>query len=170
MMMDLYRFGSAAAAAPAAAETSVSDTKECPVCHARLFSDMDVCYGCLHSFASENGKGKEPLSRAEVAVGGVGRNDSVETTKMVEFPLGSTAPLSSDSIADALSSGGYGNSELDDQLQVYDGDTAEGSVVPTVEMHITEGQQAAIRLGQILQVVISVQVAQDACRRREVQA
>lgn len=27
--------------------------KECPVCHARCFEDMDVCYGCLHSFARE---------------------------------------------------------------------------------------------------------------------
>lgn len=27
--------------------------KECPVCHARCFADMEVCYGCLHSFAEE---------------------------------------------------------------------------------------------------------------------
>ena len=27
--------------------------KECPVCHARCFADMDVCYGCLHVFSSE---------------------------------------------------------------------------------------------------------------------
>ena len=24
--------------------------KTCPVCHARCFEDMDVCYGCLHRF------------------------------------------------------------------------------------------------------------------------
>ena len=27
--------------------------KECPVCHARCFTDMEVCYGCLHSFTEE---------------------------------------------------------------------------------------------------------------------
>lgn len=27
--------------------------KECPVCHARCFADMDTCFGCLHSFANE---------------------------------------------------------------------------------------------------------------------
>lgn len=27
--------------------------KECPVCHARCFDDMDVCYGCLHSFSRD---------------------------------------------------------------------------------------------------------------------
>lgn len=28
-----------------------SGIKECPVCHARCFADMDVCYGCLHVFS-----------------------------------------------------------------------------------------------------------------------
>lgn len=28
-----------------------TQTKECPVCHARCFADMPVCYGCLHVFA-----------------------------------------------------------------------------------------------------------------------
>lgn len=30
-----------------------SGIKECPVCHARCFADMDVCYGCLHVFSAE---------------------------------------------------------------------------------------------------------------------
>lgn len=28
--------------------------KECPVCHARCFADMDVCYGCLHPFTQDD--------------------------------------------------------------------------------------------------------------------
>ena len=28
--------------------------KECPICHARCFADMEVCYGCLHSFTEED--------------------------------------------------------------------------------------------------------------------
>lgn len=32
-------------------------TRECPVCHARCFSDMDVCYNCLHSFAQDGQAG-----------------------------------------------------------------------------------------------------------------
>lgn len=27
--------------------------KTCPVCHARCFDDMEVCYGCLHRFGDE---------------------------------------------------------------------------------------------------------------------
>lgn len=29
--------------------------KICPVCNARCFDDMEVCYGCLHRFAQELG-------------------------------------------------------------------------------------------------------------------
>lgn len=34
-------------------ETLRSEIKECPICHARCFADMDVCYGCLHVFSEE---------------------------------------------------------------------------------------------------------------------
>lgn len=27
--------------------------KTCPVCSARCFDDMEVCYGCLHTFADQ---------------------------------------------------------------------------------------------------------------------
>lgn len=30
-------------------------TKECPVCHALCFDDMQTCYGCLHNFAADDG-------------------------------------------------------------------------------------------------------------------
>ncbi|MDO4854331.1 MAG: hypothetical protein Q4A43_02780 [Coriobacteriia bacterium] len=31
----------------------MSDLKKCPVCGSSCFSDMDVCYGCLHRFGSD---------------------------------------------------------------------------------------------------------------------
>ena len=27
-----------------------NEIKECPVCHSWCFTDMEVCYGCLHDF------------------------------------------------------------------------------------------------------------------------
>lgn len=40
--------------------------KECPVCHARCFADMDTCYGCLHSFLDDAPcVGKEPARKGE---------------------------------------------------------------------------------------------------------
>lgn len=34
-----------------------SETKVCPRCGARLFEDMDVCYGCLYDFSRAGGRG-----------------------------------------------------------------------------------------------------------------
>lgn len=36
--------------------------KQCPQCHAWCFSDMDVCFGCLHDFTKD-----EPSSNREIA-------------------------------------------------------------------------------------------------------
>lgn len=30
------------------------ESKECPICHALCFSDMEVCYGCLHRFSESD--------------------------------------------------------------------------------------------------------------------
>lgn len=41
-----------------------SEVKECPVCEATTFDDMEVCYGCLHRF---DGRGSgNPLSKATI--------------------------------------------------------------------------------------------------------
>lgn len=32
--------------------------KQCPVCGAKCFADMDVCYNCLHSFAADEQDGQ----------------------------------------------------------------------------------------------------------------
>lgn len=59
--------------------------KTCPICKAKVFEDMDVCYGCLHSF-KENGanpsrptfKESEPDGgRPSLGQGRAGRNQSV---------------------------------------------------------------------------------------------
>lgn len=45
-------------------------TKECPVCHALCFDDMQTCYGCLHNFAADDGcldRKKERLSENGMA-------------------------------------------------------------------------------------------------------
>lgn len=37
------------------------EVKECPVCHSLCFSDMDVCYGCLHQFKQGSNENKDVL-------------------------------------------------------------------------------------------------------------
>lgn len=43
-----------------------SGIKECPVCHARCFADMDVCYGCLHVFSAEENCAAKAKIESEV--------------------------------------------------------------------------------------------------------
>ena len=59
--------------------------KECPICHARCFADMEVCYGCLHSFTEEE-------NQASLA----------ETTRLSLSPETNTTRLS---LSDESSSG-----------------------------------------------------------------
>lgn len=33
--------------------------KTCPVCHARCFDDMEVCFGCLHDFSKQSVHGQD---------------------------------------------------------------------------------------------------------------
>ena len=34
--------------------------KTCPICKARCFDDMEVCYGCMHQFEPEGVQGDSP--------------------------------------------------------------------------------------------------------------
>ena len=33
--------------------------KTCPICNARCFDDMEICYGCMHPFVSEERSGEK---------------------------------------------------------------------------------------------------------------
>lgn len=44
------------------------EVKTCPVCGARCFSDMDICYNCLHSFAHDKAGNKGSFSKPKWAV------------------------------------------------------------------------------------------------------
>ena len=51
--------------------------KECPICHASCFDDMDVCYGCLHDFTMDD-ICEEEVQMSEVMVPYV-QEKSIET-------------------------------------------------------------------------------------------
>ncbi len=49
----------------------MSDLKKCPVCGSSCFSDMDVCYGCLHRFGSDEARIEvEPRLSSELCSAG----------------------------------------------------------------------------------------------------
>lgn len=62
--------------------------KQCPVCGAKCFTDMDVCYNCLHSFAlSEQEHREEQVPLASVK--------PIE----VNYPQAASAPVKAPSFA-----------------------------------------------------------------------
>ncbi|MEG0323908.1 MAG: hypothetical protein RR619_07910, partial [Raoultibacter sp.] len=42
--------------------------KECPVCKALSFDDMDICFGCLYAFDSESAQNDDLVDLAEPSV------------------------------------------------------------------------------------------------------
>ena len=45
--------------------------KSCPVCKARCFDDMEICYGCMHRFEQEEGNGDAPIGKEAAPAGQV---------------------------------------------------------------------------------------------------
>ncbi len=45
--------------------------KSCPVCKARCFDDMEICYGCMHRFEQEEGNGDVPIGKEAAPAGQV---------------------------------------------------------------------------------------------------
>ena len=45
--------------------------KNCPVCKARCFDDMEICYGCMHRFEQEEGNGDVPIGKEAAPAGQV---------------------------------------------------------------------------------------------------
>ena len=70
------------------------ESKECPVCHALCFSDMEVCYGCLHKFSEEDSRIRERIQEEGVkkSENAIDMNEkNTETFEVIK-----TLPLSSE--------------------------------------------------------------------------
>lgn len=67
--------------------------KTCPICKARCFDDMEICYGCMHRFADD-----ELMSS-----GYVGGGDGEPHAALDEIPEGPSAETAQDKPASELS-------------------------------------------------------------------
>ena len=135
------------------ARSAGQKVKECPVCHARCFSDMDVCYNCLHSFK------RNERCRSDDAVLDV-KKGAMPTSSHQHFDDGNKA-LVRESVAV-----GQADSPLDDQgidaLREADelgfsGRSGDGRACGST-----------LDLGKVLEIVVSISLSQDACSRHGV--
>ncbi len=155
--------------------------KECPVCKARCFADMPVCYNCLHSFGtSERQDAAKTAERG--ADGGMDRwagpgADAEGWQEQVEIPVAGF---------DDVLPGENLSAPLPPKSSLEDGSGIE-RIVPVEEtalaadgpfgitVNVPEGLTAAcrrtegglLRPDQLMEVIISIKVAQDACSKQQ---
>ncbi len=153
--------------------------KECPVCKARCFTDMPVCYNCLHSFGSSEPR---DISR-RTCVPGDGSLDGWLHSGEGSAPWegGREVPAASAAVFDEAPSDEGDNAflgpdgRLDDDEGPMEAQSIEVAAVPVggpfgITVNVPEGLTASceskpgkpIRPDQLMEVIISIKVAQDA--------
>ncbi len=160
---------------------SATAMKECPVCKARCFADMPVCYNCLHSFgSSEQQDAAKTAERG--ADGGMDRwagpgADVGGWQEQVEIPVAGFDDVlpgenPSASLPPKSSLEGEGCMErivpVEETALAADGPFGITVNVPeglTAACRRTEG--GLLRPDQLMEVIISIKVAQDARMKRQ---
>lgn len=151
--------------------------KECPVCHARCFEDMDVCYGCLHSF--ERGPSRSPDEERQPAASascgcGTARRGDIERRPMradVAEGNGRVVPGEQHGGASDQPGATLGVAVRSDVPRVGSGPDVCGAGPFGVDEHpmkeeTAEARAAAgSRLVHALDIVIGIRMAQDASDR-----
>ncbi len=167
--------------------------KECPVCHARCFADMPVCYNCLHAFSDDEARilAFEDAAYGQGSVSHSGSNEPpMEEQVPVEVIASASAPADLSALYDLLPGVDglsvsmeepfiSGSAEPDGNLLAEGTENADfAPVVETVVSDVVsaDGTAAArgccasgsktLRADQLMQIVISIHVARDACKRR----
>ncbi len=164
--------GGVALAEGTASAASAASMKECPVCKARCFADMSVCYNCLHSFGSP---GQQAASRD-------GDRAGEDEMGRQSVPGGFVTDWYGE---DDASAGGCDVALQDEgtciPMQVesnFDGAPLDGAAqLPVdIKVNVPEGLSATCRHrgvkqprpDQLMELIISIKVAQDARSRRGV--
>lgn len=164
--------GVRAAQGVAAVDLSVA-MKECPVCKARCFADMSVCYNCLHSFGSSEDQVATQADRLVFDASGCG-----------EDPNGLVPAWHEE---DVFAVEGYDLELPEEDACVSLREEGSAATAPIVEaaaipagkpfgitVNVPEGLVASyeriepmqMRPDQLMEVIISIKVAQDACSKR----
>lgn len=120
-----------------------NDTKVCPVCHALCFADMDTCYGCLHTFSPEDAL--RDTGKFKVVCNNENDASTHDLPSAAIIPVDS-APECADDLIDKL---------------VFPSSSAISENTHTEEDALRRTQKT-IRLNELLEIVISVRMAQDA--------
>ncbi len=117
-----------------------NEIKECPVCHSWCFTDMEVCYGCLHDFTKDQSRiSQESSSKQESE----SSSSQAEQPHAASVEQGNALPM-------------YQRHEQ--QLALPVKQIGEQAVEQTAEQKSKTPQPFGLLSGQRLEVVLSFRV------------
>ena len=136
------------------ARSAGQGVKECPVCHARCFADMDVCYNCLHSFGRSRQVGVDgTMPSSEKKVNAASDSRCLNATG----EIGAMGLAENECAEPSLES--QNDAAYREIGEVDSSSKGSGS---------TKTCSRTLELGKILEIVISISLSQDACSRHGV--
>ena len=126
------------------------EVKTCPVCGARCFSDMDICYNCLHSFAHDKTKTREASRNQnwqfETAV------DDADCSPALDFePSGGE-----EGVCNLQSSGNRSKSLMDE---------IDGAGIAECEDSADNAKTSLVSLGKGVEVIVNISFAKSPCSK-----
>ena len=127
------------------------EVKTCPVCGARCFSDMDICYNCLHSFVHDEMKTKETSQN---------QNGQFETSvyDTDRSPALDFEPSGREEGVCNLPSSGNGSKSLMDETT--------GTGIAKCEEDSTDNAKASlVSLDKGVEVIVNISFANNPCSR-----
>ena len=126
------------------------EVKTCPVCGARCFSDMDICYNCLHSFAHDKTKTREASRNQnwqfETAV------DDADCSPALDFePSGGE-----EGVCNLQSSGNRSKSLMDE---------IAGAGIAECEDSADNAKTSLVRIVKGVEVIVNISFAKSPCSK-----
>lgn len=117
-----------------------NEIKECPVCHSWCFTDMEVCYGCLHDFTKD---------QSRISQGSSSKQEPESSSSQVEQPHAASVEQ-----GNALPM----DQRHEQQLALPVKQTGEQAVEQTAEQKSKTPQPFGLLSSQRLEVVLSFRV------------
>lgn len=128
------------------------EVKTCPVCGARCFSDMDICYNCLHSFAYDKTKTREASRKQngwfETAV------DDADCSPALD-----SESSGGEEGACNLQSSGNGSKSLMDETA--------GARIAECEDSADNAKTSLVSLGKGVEVIVNISFAKSPCSKND---
>lgn len=128
------------------------EVKTCPVCGARCFSDMDICYNCLHSFAHDKAETKEASRNQN------GRFETAVYDADCNPALDSESSGGEEGVCNLQSSGNGSKSLMDETA---------GARIAECEDSADNAKTSLVSLGKGVEIIVNISFTKSPCSKND---